>query len=123
MINQVKKGALSAGDVIFTNSLALMLFNPLFALINQSDRYTSTWPKMIQILQYIDPDKKQKAVNDKKNYVFQNGTIAFQDLTVINEFNQFLFKNSTLEIPGKSFTFVTGVSGIQKSTLFKLLLR
>lgn len=126
MINMVGKGAMSTGDVIFINSLAIMLFTPMFMMSVYTQQFTDTFPtinKLLLKMRDVEANRRPKYSEAVAPLVIKAGNIDFENVTIVNDFGNKLIENASFRIPGGKLTLITGVAGIQKSLLIKAILR
>lgn len=121
---RVYRGMIDIGELTAILQLVNQIQSPLYALAGVIPTYYSviaSAERIIEIENYADEAESDGSLYDRYECYEKLKEIVFDSVTF--KYNRdYVFKNATAVIKKGDFVAITGISGIGKSTLLKLLL-
>lgn len=121
---RVYRGMIDIGELTAILQLVNQIQSPLYALAGVIPTYYSviaSAERIIEIENYADEAESDGSLCDRYECYEKLKEIVFDSVTF--KYNRdYVFKNATAVIKKGDFVAITGISGIGKSTLLKLLL-
>lgn len=121
---RVYRGVIDIGELTAILQLVNQIQSPLSALAGVIPTFyavIASAERIIEIENYDDELEAEDDIDDRYDYYEQLKCIKFDDITF--KYNRdYIFENASATIEKGDFAAITGISGIGKSTLLKLLL-
>lgn len=121
---RVYRGVIDIGELTAILQLVNQIQSPLSALAGVIPTFyavIASAERIIEIENYDDELEAEDDIGDRYDYYEQLKCIKFDDITF--KYNRdYIFENASATIEKGDFAAITGISGIGKSTLLKLLL-
>lgn len=121
---RVYRGMIDIGELTAILQLVNQIQSPLYALAGVIPTYYSviaSAERIIEIENYADEAESDGSLYDRYECYEKLKEIVFDSVTFKYK-RDYVFKNATAVIKKGDFVAITGISGIGKSTLLKLLL-
>lgn len=121
---RVYQGVIDIGEMTAILQLVNQIQSPLSALAGVIPTYytvIASAERIIEIENYDDELEAEDGIGDRYEYYGKLKSINFENITFKYD-RDFVFENASVTVNKGDFAAITGISGIGKSTLLKLLL-